>query len=479
MIKRLALILVLMVILIFPSPASAFKDYVDGVTTYEEILDYTLQHHIDRPNLSDLVNGSIDAVLKQLNDPYTEYMTPESLKNFTNSLNADYVGIGIKMESTNGYPKVVTIFTGSPAERAKLQVSDLIIAVDGEDVKDLPLSIIVQKIRGIEGSKVTLTINRNNQIFDVSIIREAVNAPTVTYEVMFDNIGYIDVNSFGNDTDVLFATALQNLKTQQVKGIILDLRGNSGGYLTSAVNMMGNFLPADTKVVGIVDNKDETTVYRSYGNGIAAGMPMAILVDKNTASASEIVAGAFQDYGIGTLVGSPTYGKGSVQTIFNLHNGGALKLTIARYQLPSGRFIDGIGLTPDRLVRSPGLELHAARQILQPADKKQVEFIVGSLGAKVNGVDVRLQYAPFTKDGIYYIPLRFTMEALGYTVGWDDRRNGIKMIGNNEEKFIPAVGGTHYPVQVINGLSYVSTTDLKKLGLQFNLINQSILIKKD
>ncbi|WP_031518156.1 S41 family peptidase [Desulfofalx alkaliphila] len=479
MFKKLSLILVLMVALICPKPAQAYENYVDGITTIEEVLDYTLNYHVDRPKLDDLVNGAIEGMLDSLNDPHTEYMTPESLKNFTDSLDANYVGIGIKMEAEGDYPKVVAVFDNSPAQKANLRVGDIIIKVNGQSAYQEPLSAVADKVRGVEGTTVTLTLQRGKEQFDVTLKRSAVNAPTVTTDIIFDNIGYVAIDSFGTETSNEFTAAIQQIKSSAVDGLIIDLRNNTGGYLMSAVHITEHFLPVGTAVVSVVDNNRESIVYRSYGTGRAAGIPLVILVNGNTASAAEILAGALQDHGVATLVGAQTYGKGTVQTLFNLHNGGALKVTAAKYQLPGGRYIDGVGIEPDKKILSPGLEIHGAKQLIKPDDQIQVEFTVGENRAVVNGKQYRLMGAPYQKNGVYYIPLRFAMESLGYQVEWDDARNGSYLTGLGKKLFIPANGETIHPLEVANFISYISVPDLKNLGFNCQVDAQRIKVIKD
>ncbi|MBM7855048.1 carboxyl-terminal processing protease [Desulfohalotomaculum tongense] len=480
MFKRLTFILIAFMMLVCVQPAAAFDDYVDGATTIEEILDYTLNNHVDKPELDVLVNGAIEGMLEALDDPYTQYMTPDSLQEFSDSLNGDYVGIGIRMEQYEGYVRVVEVFKNSPAEKAGLKHGDVIVAVDGEDIKDIPLGFVGFKIKGPEGTAVKLKICRNGEYFDATLTRAEVNAPTVTSKVMFNNIGYINIDSFGENTAGDFAAALQELKAKKVKGLILDLRDNPGGYLMAAVRMADHFLPVGKKVVSVVDRYNEKQVYRSFTPVEVKGLPVVILVNEGSASAAEILTGALQDHGVATVVGSQTYGKGTVQTVFNLSNGGALKLTMARYQLPGGEFIDGTGIMPDKQVLSPGLALHVARQIIQPTDQQEIIFTIDKNEAQLNGEKIYIVGKPYNKDGVYYVPLRFTMEALGCTVNLDEQRNGIQATKGDTGFFIPLDSGkTIHPVELSEGISYISVTDLKKLGINCTVKDNTVTVIED
>ncbi|MTI79633.1 MAG: PDZ domain-containing protein [Firmicutes bacterium] len=480
MLRKFSLVLVLMLALVWVQPAAAYDDYLDGVTTIEEILDYTLRNHVDKPELDVLVDGAIEGMLERLEDPHTEYMSPESLKDFSDSLNGDYVGIGIRMELHEGYPMVVEVFEYSPAEQAELKPGDLIVAVDGEDIKDIPLSFAAVKIQGPEDTKVSLTIMRNDKEFDVTLTRAAVTAPTVTHEVMSDNIGYIDINSFGQDTSNHFKAALKELQQQKVSGLILDLRDDPGGYVMAAVRIADNFLPVGKKVVSIVDKDKETQVYRSFGEASIADLPMVILVNGDTASAAEILAGALQDHGEAKVIGGQTYGKGTVQTVLTLSNGGALKLTMAKYQLPGGRFIDGIGLIPDKQVLSPGLQLFTAKNIIQPANQQKIIYTLSKNKAVVNGENIEMMAKPYLGNGQHYVPIRFTMEALGYTVNFDSQRNGIQLTRDNEGFFIPTNGSeTSQPVEISEGVSYLSIQDLDVMGINYTVKDNVVTIIQD
>ncbi len=476
MLKKLIVLTSVCFAMFFTQPAFAYENYVDGAITIEEVLDLTLQNHVDKPELDTLVDGAVQGIVQSLNDPYSEYMTAESLKEFSDSLNGDYVGVGISIQMAGDYPLIEEVFKNSPAERAGLKAGDLIVAVDGESTYQVPLSMISLQIRGEEGSAVLLTIQRNDQKFDVKLTRSNVDLPTVEAEVKFGNIGYVDINSFGTDTAFEFSDALKNLQSQNVKGLILDLRNDPGGYLVAAVRMAGEFLPSGKKVVAMVDRSGQQRVYRSFGSGSAADLPVVILVDSNTASAAEILSGALQDYEAATLVGSQTYGKGTVQTVFDLTNGGALKLTIAKYQLPGGRFIDGVGITPDKQVLTPGVELYAARKLLQPNAKTVVQYTLGQNIVEVNGDKLPILSSVYQKNNTCYIPLRVTMEIFGYEVNWDIERNGIKLTDGLEQKFISSADDS---LEVIDGLSYISVDNLAKLGFNCEVKEQVVRISQN
>lgn len=478
MFKRLIVTLLTVLLLTSAQPAMAFDDYVDGVTTLEEILGYTLEYHVSQPQLDQLVNGAIEGMLMTLEDPYTEYLTPESLRDFSNSLSGEYVGIGVRMLAVDGYAKVVEVFENSPAAQAGIQAGDLIIAVEGQSVAGQPLSKVSEKILGPEGTKVSITLRRGEQEFTITLTRAEVHLKTIYHQVLDGNIGYIEVRSFGEDTAAEFATSLEQLRTAGVKGLIIDLRNNHGGYLMAAHRMASQFIPMGKKVVGVVDRQQKEQVFPSFGLNKAPKVPVVILVNYDTASAAEILAGALQDYSMAKLVGTPTYGKGTVQTVIKLANGGALKVTTAKYTLPGGKYIDGLGLTPDVQVLSPSLQSFVAQQILNPSPQITITYQNDSDLALINGEEFIVLGTPYYNGGTNYVPLRFTMEALGYQVDWDTERNGIYLKQGSNELFVPASGGTVHPVEIKDGIAYISTADLIQLGIACHVEDKTVIVSR-
>jgi carboxyl-terminal processing protease len=458
----------------------AFDNYLDGIITLEEVLDYTMQYHVSEPNVDQLIDGAIEGMLDTLNDPYTEYLSEKSLQEFTNSLNGEqYVGIGVRMQLQDDYPQIVEVFAGSPAQQAGLLAGDLIIAVDGNGLYQQPLETASNKILGTAGTKVTITVRRGEKQFEVPLTRVAVQTTTVSDVKVSNGIGYIDVNSFGENTPQEFAKALQQVKEQKAKGLIIDLRNNHGGYVAAAVQMASQFLPVGTKVVNIVEKSGEEIVYRSFGNDAVVDMPVVILMNEDSASASEIFAGALQDHGVAKLLGTQSYGKGKVQSVIQLDSGGALKITTGTYQLPGGRFIDGVGITPDKQVKSPGLQLLMAQNLIKPVDQIRIKLTLNKNIAIVNGKEVTVQDAPYVKDDVCYLPMRFIMEASGYKVNWSQERNGIIMCNNLNQLFVSAKGDTVHPVEMTNGASYISAADLSNMGITIKIEGQSIIITED
>jgi len=299
-----------------------------------------------------LLQGAIRGMLEALNDKHTSYMDPKAYESESSSLAGEYQGIGAQVDTSGDYLTVISPFEGSPAKAAGLRPGDMIIAIDGEDMSDYSPEEARQRVLGPEGTEVILTVAREGESepLDISIVRARITVASVTGEMLDNDIAYIDINAFGDNTTQELRAQLDELLLQNPKGIIVDLRFNPGGYLITAVEVMSEFV--DDGVVLIEQYGDGTRdVYNALGNGKATDLPIVVLINEGSASASEIVAGTLQDYERAELVGVQSYGKGSVQTWMPLSNNqGAVRVTIAKWLTPKERTIDDVGLTPDYIV---------------------------------------------------------------------------------------------------------------------------------
>lgn len=296
----------------------------------------------------ELMRSALRGMVDALGDPHTAYMDPNQLMQTNISLEGEYEGIGAFVDTSTEYVTITSPMEGSPAERAGLQPGDQVIAVDGQDMTGVPGDVVLSHILGPEGSRVVLTIQREGQEpFDVEIIRERINVPSVVGEMLEGDIAYVELNTFGSNSGDELRAELEALLGDGANGLILDLRNNGGGFLSTAVDVTSEFI--NDGVILYEEYGDGTRdTYNAYAGGIATQIPMVVLVNNGTASASEILAGAIQDYERGVLVGETTYGKGSVQQPVTLSNGqGALRITVAYWYTPDERLIHGIGLTPD------------------------------------------------------------------------------------------------------------------------------------
>ena len=307
-----------------------------------------------------LIDGANKGMVAALGDQYTVYMTAKETEEFDASLTGNIGGgIGVEVGMRNEVPTVVRVLKDNPAEKAGLVVNDIIIKVNGESTENLTLNEVVGKIRGEAGTSVKLTVNRAGAEKELSITRETVTNPSAYGEVK-DGVGIMTVTRFDNETGSLARAIAQDFKKQNVKGVVLDLRGNGGGYVTASQALAGVWL--DRQLV--VTEKSANGVnegLNSTGTPILNGVPTIVLVNKSSASASEIVAGALRDHKAATLVGETTFGKGSVQKLVNLMNDATLKVTIARWYTPGGLNISEKGITPDTRVERTADDINANR----------------------------------------------------------------------------------------------------------------------
>ncbi len=298
-------------------------------------------------------NSIYKAYLSSYGDKYTVYYTPEEYKSLVESTSGTFYGIGaVCQKSDEGGIVIVEPYEDAPAYKAGIRKGDRVIKVDGKDIMDMDLSAAVALIKGDRGTKVTLTVIRDGQTMDISIKRDAVNIKTVDYEMREDSIGYIVISQFDDVTTEQFKSALTDLQNQGMKGLIIDVRSNPGGVLSVVVDIVDEIVPK-----GLIVYTEDVDGNRKEYNGKSSNelsIPIAVLVDGNSASASEIFAGALQDYGKAKIIGTQTFGKGIVQTIQPLTDGSAIKYTIAKYYTPKGQDIHGHGVTPDIVVEYDG-----------------------------------------------------------------------------------------------------------------------------
>lgn len=309
-----------------------------------------------------ILDGARAGLVSGAGDPYTVYLPPKAAKDLEDQLNGTLSGIGAEVGLKNAKLTVISPITGSPAEKAGLKTGDQIIAIDKKDTTGEPLDQAVGRIRGAADTKVTLKIVRGIQApFDLTITRAVISVPSVKWSMKPGQIGYIQISTFGTDTTAKVQRAADELSAQGVKKIILDLRNDPGGYLTAAVDAAGQFLPAGKLVVEERHGgKSQDKQYTAAG-GKLIGLPLIVLVNEGSASASEILAGALRDNGAAKLVGEKTFGKGSVQEITKLAGGGEVKVTVAHWYTPGGKNIDKEGIKPDIEVKQEQADYDAGR----------------------------------------------------------------------------------------------------------------------
>jgi carboxyl-terminal processing protease len=330
------------------------------------------------PLTEEATYGAIQGVLSKLEDPNTSFMTPDEANYFRSSLEGSFEGIGARVDWDVQFDtvRVVEPFENQPAWKAGVKRDDLIIAVDGESVVGTDLVSAIEKIRGPKGSKVLLTIAREGEDapLDLEVTRDRIEIPTIATDTLDGDIAYVQLNTFNENAGELVRQAVAAALEQNPKGIIFDLRGNPGGLLSQAVEVSNVFLEdADVLIERFADGEEE--IYRAEGEATAKDVPLIVLVNEGSASASEIVAGAIQDNERGQVVGAKTYGKGSVQLPQTLSDGSIMRVTIARWFTPDDRTIDGTGLDPDVVVE---ITEEQRDQGADPQLDKAIELLGGS-----------------------------------------------------------------------------------------------------
>ena len=299
--------------------------------------------------------GAYKGMIKSLGDPYSEYYSAEEYDDMMISMTGDYAGVGalLQKDTTTGVVTITKVYKGTPAEESGLEKGDIILYADEFSSLDEELDKFVMHIRGEAGTTVKLTILRGEEERQFIIKRAKISAPSVEYQMLADNIGYIEVSQFLEKTDEDFIDAYEDLKSQGMEKVVVDLRGNGGGLVDSVTNLLDYLLPEGVLVY--TENKDGGQ-YKYNSDAKSQDLPMVVLVDANTASASEIFAGAVRDYDYAKLIGTKTFGKGIVQSTVQLYDGSAVKLTTDYYYTPNGECIHGEGIEPDIEIEYEPLE---------------------------------------------------------------------------------------------------------------------------
>ena len=330
----------------------------------EELNRYIDQYYLFDYEEENLENGIYKGMMAGLGDLYTGYYTPEEYASFMETSNGSYSGIGamLSQDYNTGIITVVRAFEGSPAAEAGMQTDDILYKVKGEEVTGKDLSLVVTDLKGEEGTDVELSILRGTDVMDLTITRRNIEVPTVESRMVEGEIGYIAITEFDDVTDEQFFAALDALEAQGMKKLSIDLRDNGGGLVDVTCAILDRLLP-EGLIVYTEDKYGNRQEEKSDAENYFGG-EMAVLVNGNSASASEIFAGAIKDYGVGTLIGTQTFGKGIVQSLFPLSDGSAIKITVSRYYTPEGNNIHEVGIEPD-IVLEPAEDSEDDVQLLK------------------------------------------------------------------------------------------------------------------
>ena len=368
--KKTSILTVSLLCLMLVSPlaeaAKQSKAQTEDADTYEllnlfgEVMERAKVSYVEDVSDKKLIESAINGMLSSL-DPHSSFLDDQSFKYMSEQTKGKFGGLGIEVTMENGVVKVVSPIDDTPASKAGLKPGDYITNIDGEAVMGMTLNDAVDKMRGKIGSKVKLTIRRiNEKPLEVTLKREEIKIQSVKNSIKADDVVYIRISSFSEDVDTMTAKAIKDAKKKlgdKLKGVVIDVRNNPGGLLDQAVNVSDLFLDKGEIVSTRSRNEEDTVKYTAKGGDIANGLPIVVIINDGSASASEIVAGALQDHKRAIILGEKSFGKGSVQTVIPLGKYGAMRLTTARYYTPSGRSIQAKGIEPDIEVKPAKVEV--------------------------------------------------------------------------------------------------------------------------
>ncbi|MBR3662716.1 MAG: S41 family peptidase [Alphaproteobacteria bacterium] len=342
-----------------PSPKEEPINTYELLNLFGEIMERTKSSYVEEVNDKQLVEAAINGMLTSL-DPHSSYLTEEDFRYMNEQTKGKFGGLGIEVTMENGVVKVVSPIDDTPASKAGIKAGDYITDIDGESVIGLTLNEAVSKLRGKVGTRVKITIRRiNEKPFDVTLKRDEIKVQAVKSEIKNDDILYIRISAFNEDIDKDIEKAVEKAQKElknKLAGIVIDVRNNPGGLLDQAVGVSDLFLERGEIVSTRSRNEEDTIKYSATAGDIANGLPIVVMINEGSASASEIVAGALQDHHRAVILGEKSFGKGSVQTVLQLRNNAAMRITTARYYTPSGRSIQAKGIEPDIVVKQAKLE---------------------------------------------------------------------------------------------------------------------------
>lgn len=415
--KKSFLFLLTLSLLFTAVPAAA----VEKKDAYLEVKELLSALHISGKDMDDFQSDTIEGLLEELNDPYTEYFSAEEWKSFQSGIEQQYVGVGIRISQDDAGIYVVEVFEGSPAKEGGLYPGDYIIKVNQDSMAGKGMDELTSRVMGLENTAVTLTVLRDGEEKEIRLIRKPIRVPSVTGSWFErDAVGYIKVSSFSLDANKEFDSLMSQYNAKGMQALVLDLRDNPGGYLNTAKLLARHFIQ-DGTLIHTRDRDQEDTPVRIVG-GKKASVPIYVLVNEGSASASEVLAGALQDYSVAEVVGTQTFGKGSVQSSYMLSDGSVLKITVEEYFTPNHRQVNHVGITPDHEVHGAVGQVITA---LRYAGVNEFELQVERSGLTLNGEAFPERVRLVEQDGKLYAQARILAALAGESIAWDGRTKEV------------------------------------------------------
>jgi len=420
--------------LLVASPVTAWADeaQTEG-SVIDEVRQLLQDYHLSNVSDEQLIDAAIDGMIESLGDPYTSYMTDDEWHEYQDSIEQNIVGIGVRLSEDDNGVYAVDVFPDSPAYEAGILRGDYIIAINGRSALDKSTSEIVAMIAGEEHTDVKVTIFRSGSAMTFQMTRRSLNIPNVENKWLKDDgIGYIKLHTFSTDADELFEEYMTKMKVSGLQGLVIDVRSNPGGYLDTVGYIVGEFLQ-DGNLMYTRD-KDGFESPITIMNGYKVDVPVAILIDEHSASASEILAGALQDHGLATVIGVRSFGKGSVQSLLFLTSGGVLKTTVQEYLTPNRLPVDGVGITPDIEVQGSVPQLLTA---FREVGLTALTIQANSRELLINGVNFSDRLPFIHQDDSVYVHSRVLGALMGMQVTWDPVNGQVVFVGDAGQYTFP------------------------------------------
>lgn len=427
------LILTLSTIGCLPLLSIASAENAAPTAITDEVFKLLQDNHVSSTSPEKLNDDAIKGMIAGLNDPYTVYFTPKEWAGFESSLEQNYVGIGVRLNSDAQGVYITEIFKGSPAEATGVKIGDYITSVNGKTMKNLSVDKLIDNVLGEENSNVSITVTRNKKEINLTMPRKKINLPVVTSKQFADGTGYIQLTSFSTDADELFAAQLKKMQNDHITSLIIDLRNNGGGLLDTASNIAKLFIKEGILIHTNDRNHIDTPI--QLQGGASVDFPVYVLVNENSASASEVLTGALQDYKIATVIGTQSFGKGSVQSIFPLSNGGVLKVTIEEYLTSLNHKVNKVGIKPDIEALGSLPQLITA---LQTAGMHNIKLTQDKNKLTINQQVFEGEYfATQTVNNKIFVPSRILAAMIQGKLTWNAATKAVQISAANKDELFP------------------------------------------